>query len=67
MIKYRVFSDLYFPALGVNMEIYRVKLTYIYLGQRVVKSHDGPSVIRSIINGHNSRDVKINQVEVGKL
>ena len=67
MSKYGVFSGLYFPALGVNTEIYRVKLTYIYLGQRVVKSHDGPGIIRSIINGHNFRDVKIDQGEVRKL
>ena len=40
-------------------------LTYIYLGQPVVKSHDGPGVTRSIIDELNSWDIQVDQVEGG--
>ena len=42
-------------------------LTYIYLGQPVVKSHDGPGVIRSIIDELNSWDIQGDQVEPGSF
>ena len=42
-------------------------LTYIYLGQPVVKSHDGPGVTRSIIDELNSWDIQVDQVEGGSF
>ena len=42
-------------------------LTYIYLGQLVVKSHDGPGVSRSIIDEFNSWDIQGDQVEGGSF
>ena len=42
-------------------------LTYIYLGQPVVKSHDGPGAIRSIIDELNSSDIQGDQVERGSF
>ena len=42
-------------------------LTYIYLGQPVVKSHDGPGVTRSIIDELNSWDIQGDQVEGGSF
>ena len=42
-------------------------LTYIYLDQPVVKSHDGPGVTRSIIDELNSWDIQGDQVEGGSF
>ena len=42
-------------------------LTYIYLSQLVVKSHDCPGVTRSIINEFNSWDIQGDQVEGGSF
>ena len=42
-------------------------LTYIYLGQPVVKSHDGPGVTRSIIDELNSWDIQGDYVEGGSF
>ena len=38
-------------------------LTYIYLGQAVVKSHESPGVTRSIIDELNSWDIQGDQME----
>ena len=38
-------------------------LTYIYLGQTVVKSHDGPGVTRSIIDELSSWNIQGDYVE----
>ena len=42
-------------------------LTYIYLDQPVVKSHDDPGVTRSIIDELNSWDIQGDQVEGGSF
>ena len=42
-------------------------LTYIYLGQPVVKSHDGPGVTGSIIDELNSWDIQGDYVEGGSF
>ena len=42
-------------------------VTYIYFGQVVVKSHDGPGVTRSIIDELNSWDIQGDQVEGGSF
>ena len=42
-------------------------LTYIYLGQPEVKSHDGPVVSRSIIDELNSWDIQGDYVEGGSF
>ena len=42
-------------------------LTYIYLGQPVVKSHDGPGGTGSIIDELNSWDIQRDQVEGGSF
>ena len=42
-------------------------LTYIYFGQPVVKSYDGPGVTRSIINELSSWDIQEAQVEDGSF
>ena len=42
-------------------------LTYIYLDQPVVKSHDGPGVTRNIIDELNSWDIQGDQVEDGSF
>ena len=43
------------------------EMLYIYLGQPLVKSHDGPGVTRSIINELNSWDIQEGQKEVEAL
>ena len=43
------------------------EMLYIYLGQPLVKSHDGPGVTRSIINELNSWDIQEDQVEDGSF
>ena len=40
-------------------------LTYIYLGQPVVKSYDGPGFTRSIIDERNSWDIQGDSMEGG--
>ena len=43
------------------------EMLYIYLGQPLVKSHDGPGVTRSIINELNSWDIQGDHVEGGSF
>ena len=43
------------------------EMLYIYLGQPLVKSHDGPGVTRSIINELNSWDIQEGQKKVEAL
>ena len=42
-------------------------ITYIYLGQPVVKSYDGPGVTRRIIDELNSWDIQGDYVEDGNF